>query len=464
MSGWARSSGTGTVTRRLKTAAGVIWAPITDSHWVAVSPTRSSLESCLLITGEDAELLRSFAGPKGARLDGLGPRDRERAARWLTPEFRLLEEIEEPSEVKDHEELALSVFREYSSARELTGGHDLAKYHMKGIKDALRQFEEVEMTVSHLFREPHPMLGGMSYGGRFARALLEDRALFAHAKVLEVGSGTGIFGRELLSEVQKAAPEVYRTLGYTFFDLSPVLAESQREINEVHRNIVSFDAGDVLNHPFPEEGYDLVIANEMIADLPVVKINRDREPDDPDARAGLELALKLGLILDDAPPEFIINTGVLKFLERLPHILKPSGRCYVVEYGSSWAYPAAQVVTDHVEYSIHFGHLESAARTLGLNPELFELVEFLGFRADVEVLSDLCHSALFGHLLPFLGVGGISSRVYTKEMLDETLARVAPKPENLEFVPAGKLGGIAFPSGFLALKLARGATSNRRGA
>ena len=394
-----------------------------------------------------------FSKEEGVLEENASASERERIARWLDPKNKLLEVVEDRPPSPSHGDIALSIFREYQSAKAFEGGHDLAAYHKTEIKDPFRQFEEVEMTVSHLYREPHVALGGKSYGARFARTLIEEGALREEMRILEVGCGTGIFGREFLSAVKETRPAVYRHLSYTFFDLSPVLAESQKEINRIHEKRVSFHAGDAYTHAFEAGAYDLIIANEMIADLPVVKMNRLNPSAEGAEIEGWNWSKKLGLDFSDAPPEFVLNIGALKFMETLCRALAPGGRAFVVEYGSPWSYPAAQIVTNHTEYSIHFGHLLTASKRLGMEGTLTGLHEFLGFDGDVEVLADLTHMAIFGHLLPFLGVDGEPSRVYTRDMLAQALPRVVKKTGNVVFVPLHTTGGIVYPRGFYSLRL-----------
>ncbi len=439
----------------VRIAQGVIWYPLGGGQWVVVAPSRMTPEKCLLVSDREESLLTRLANGGGESAEAASTRDRECMEQWLDPKTMVLEEVREQPPLQSHGDIALSIFREYQSAKAFEGDHDLSTYHRTQIRDPFRQFEEVEMTVSHLYREPHPALQGKSYGARFAEALIEGGALREGMRILEVGCGTGIFGREFLRAVKERSPGIYRGLKYTFFDLSPVLARSQKEMNREHEEIVSFRAGDAYTHPFEEEAYDCIIANEMIADLPVVKMNRDNPSNGEAEIEGWDWCQKLGLDVSDAPPEFVLNLGALKFIQRLSAALVPGGQAFIVEYGSPWSYPAAQIVTDHTEYSIHFGHLLTASERFGLEGTLAGLHGFLGFVGETRVLADLTHLSLFGHLLPFLGKEGEPSRVYTEGMLEEALGEICKKTRNVVFVPLQSLGGLAYPNGFYTLTLVK---------
>ncbi|MBW1997347.1 MAG: class I SAM-dependent methyltransferase [Deltaproteobacteria bacterium] len=439
--------------QKMVISSGVIWYALDESAWILVSPNRSLKEKCLLIGKEEKAVLDKLLRQQGRGKGYLDRAQMEIAWRWLKPEFQILEEVKDRAPDNLPNQLALSAFQEYVSARSMEVQHDLCDYYGSEIVDPANQFEEVEMTVSHLYRDPHPALDNMSYGARFAGIIMDENRLREGMKVLEVGGGTGIFGREFLREVKRRAPEVYGTMQYTFFDISPVLLKSQEENNREHRERVLFQTGNIRNRQGLNAGYDLVIANEMIADLPVVRMAREELDEDGPASEGWTMGKRLGLDFSDAPPLFILNLGALDFIVHLAGLLNPGGCAYIVEYGSTWAYPKAYQVGNHREHSIHFGHLLKAARELGLGARLGDLPRFLKFQGELEVLEDRCHRSLFDHLLPFLGVGVSCSKVYTREMLMERIPHIMPKIENLNFVKLETQDGIVYPKGFYVLIL-----------
>jgi len=441
--------------RRLTAAQGVIWHPLSESHWVIVAPQRAPAEKCLLLEHKEVQLLERFTGPSGLSMDELAPDERKVAEKLLAPRFHVLEEAKAPAPVSRHADLALSVFLEYQSARALEGIHDLSLYHEQEISDPFGQFEHVETTVSHLYRDPHPALGGKSYGARFAQVLLEEKAFGGGFQALEIGCGTGIFGLKFLREVKASAFELYKNSRYTFFDASPVLTESQKELNKEHGSIVSFQRGNACTFSFDEGKYSLVICNEMIADLPVIKLKRGEQPKEGLEKEAWDLAERIQLDFSDAPPQFVLNIGALQLITNIWRALAPGGRAYIVEYGSPHAYATARDVTDHTEYTIHFGHLIAAAKHLGMEATLFPLHEFLRFSGDIRVMDEPSHNSLFRHLLPFLGIEAEPTRVYTEQMLRSAYPQVVGKVKNLGFVPLSSLGGIKYPDKFYLLRLVK---------
>jgi ubiquinone/menaquinone biosynthesis C-methylase UbiE len=439
--------------RRIRLKRGVIWYPLEEFLWVLVSPSSEAPEKCRLMNRGDVALLDLFKNAASVDEEEIPPHAMTVVKKWLSPEFPVLEEVMKPRPLEDYEHLAAAIHQEYMSAKNLEGYHDLGPYYRRKILDPFRQFDKIETTVSHLYREGHPALGGKSYGEKFAQVLLQEEAIREGASILEVGCGTGLFGMALLSEVKKSAPTLYKTLHYTFFDLSPAMTESQRRLNKKHQKVVSFFQGDAVACDFAGKAYDLIICNEMIADLPVIKLNRKKSRKKGAEGEAWDLARNLGLEFSDAPPHFVLNLGALRFLSSLSRALKPGGKAYIVEYGSPHGYPVGHFITDHTEYSIHFGHLLRAASVLGLGGKLRALSDFLGFDPTLEVLDSFSHAALFSHLLPFLGIEADVQRVYTKSLLIKSLPKSVPKIQNLSFVALRSLKGIAYPDGFHVLQL-----------
>ena len=203
-------------------------------------------------------------------------------------------------------------------------------YYRAEVDDANEQFDHQETTLAHLFRVPHPALGGRTYGQAVVDALMKKgRIPEGELKVLEIGGGLGFMAKAVVEALQAAG----RTVTYHIMELSPALAAAQRERNAGLP--VSVHMGDALTDAFPDSGYDLVLANEMIGDLLAVKLDHQRfglgqhagedgEIDDATFEAGLaasgvagEIVKKYTIPIGDAPDPFYLNVGAWQLVERL---------------------------------------------------------------------------------------------------------------------------------------------------
>ncbi len=214
----------------------------------------------------------------------------------------------------------------------------LGAYHAD-IADAAAQFDEVETTLSHLFREPHPALGGETFGARLARGLVARGARGEGARCLEVGGGLGFVGRALVAALSPRS--------YLVVDRSPSLARAQRE-----RGLSSV-VGDALRLPVADRSVDLLVANEMAGDLAVV---------------------------DGA------SVGALGLIDECARVLAPGGLAYVSEFGHPTRPPVRSDHLDHDEHSLRFEDLRARAVANGLDAELVPVPRLIGLDGSAPAL------------------------------------------------------------------------------
>ncbi|HXT63329.1 MAG TPA: class I SAM-dependent methyltransferase [Pyrinomonadaceae bacterium] len=269
-------------------------------------------------------------------------------------------------------------------------GHEGAKsiqdFHLEGIDDATWEFDVIEPTVNHMLRFPSQLLSGLDYGTRFCDAVFEYAPALATAKgldVLEIGGGTGTFARAFIQQARATVG----SLSYQIMDLSPVLAESQRRVLTDIQPAVNHVVQDATELDLPGHTFDLIMANEVIADFPVASVERVTEDAGRKfAGEGAACLEEYGLSTEDAPSRFYVNSGVFRFLERAWNHLNPGGEVIVSEYGGESLYPRESFHLNHSEFSIHFGHVIECARKIGFNCRLAKLTEYLGIDDRTPVL------------------------------------------------------------------------------
>ena len=283
----------------------------------------------------------------------------------------------------------------------------LIDFHREGIENADWEFDVIEPTVNHAFRFPNEALSGMDYGARFCLSTLKPEILPLLAKadrlnILEVGGGTGSFARAFLEQARRmySTFEKQATLNYHILDLAPGLIESQRRrLSNVSPPVVHFQQ-DATEFDLPGFEFDLIIANEVIADFPTAEVKQhcDGETKPKESRAGIGEQPKLtgdgapyvekyGLSIKDAPESFVVNAGVFKFVERAWKHLGPDGALVMSEYGGVSRYPVEAFHLNHAEFSIHFGHAIECARKVGFQCRLATLKDFLNIDDLVPMLN-----------------------------------------------------------------------------
>jgi protein-L-isoaspartate O-methyltransferase len=280
----------------------------------------------------------------------------------------------------------------------------LDAYHAQ-IAEADPQFDHQETTLSHLLRVPHPVLAAATgngvraprtYGQALADALLARGAIpEGSVRILEIGAGLGYVARDVISRLRDTGREV----SYTIIELSPALAAAQKErlaggTGTTGVTGVTWILGDVLDVAL-DATFDVVLSNEMAGDLPARQLSRADVGLDPEGgnadrdklRAISRAAADRGLVLDDAPEPFYLQTGAFEMIERIAKWLVRGGTALVTEFGDISAWPRLSNQLDHPELSTHFGLLAQAGTGCGLMPNIEFVIDFLDFDRTLQGLA-----------------------------------------------------------------------------
>ena len=227
-------------------------------------------------------------------------------------------------------------------------------HHRRDRVPAWRRFDEVECTVSHLLRLPHPALGGRRYGEALLQGIAGRGIGPGESGVIEIGGGAG----HLAECALRGNAGTFTRCRWTALDLSPALIATQR------RRALAVPDGarwsgvraDALALPLRSRSIDgLVLANEVIADLPV---------------------------------ENGRNVGALALVGELARVLAPGGAAVLTEFGGDFDPAPVRLLGafgqgEHVEWSIDFRQLRAAAQEHGLFADVLPLHELLA--ADLSV-------------------------------------------------------------------------------
>ena len=307
---------------------------------------------------------------------------------------------------------------------------DLTTYH-QGIGDAHEQFDHQETTLSHLFRVPHPALGGATYGQRLGDALIA-KLPEGKVRVLEVGAGLGYVARDAIARLGALGREV----AYTIAELSPALAAAQRKLVGERATWI---VGDALTSPLDGE-FDLILSNEMVGDLPARKLTRaaiglgaaDGEADRDKLREISDLAAD-HVMVDDAPEPFYLQTGAFDLVAKLASHLAPGGTMVVTEFGDRAKWPTLSTHLDHPELSTHFGHLQQVAKGVGLAAEIVFVIDLLDFDRDQQGLATTrSHFRALAALFADAGIE-LAKIGYTPQLLNELVG------DKLDLATVGEL-------------------------
>jgi len=246
------------------------------------------------------------------------------------------------------------------------GETTLGAYHA-AIDHPDRHFDDRETTVAHAFAVPHPALGGRPFGAALHAGLGSRGMLPSSGTVLEIGGGDGELGADFWAAAAAAGRPTGRALR---LDASPALLALQaaRQPHTIGT------LGDATQLPYPDGGVDLVLCNEVMADLMATPWGRG-ERGGP-ASAVADRVARYGLT--PLPPGALHNLGAWQLVEEVGRVLAPGGAAFLSEFGALDEVPTETTQLDHPEVSIHFGHLRQVAEGCGLEAEVVSLADLLG--------------------------------------------------------------------------------------
>lgn len=241
-----------------------------------------------------------------------------------------------------------------------------------------KNFDRVEITLSHLFREPSPVLSGRTYGSSLFNFLDSKGAI--RESIIEIGGGLGDTMRELL--LADHASVIKRC---EMFDLSPALSECQKSaLSEITDIEIRFSSGNCEKiNQFYNNIDGLLICNGVIADLATCLIE---DGDDFQKISRGNKLVESFIRSERQRKPYYLHYGALEFIQSLYSCLSSNGVAMISEYTAteqnqpSW-------FDNHYECGIDFGQIKRFTDYLGFDVEEFDVADVIGLDASTELLS-----------------------------------------------------------------------------
>lgn len=393
--GWRTRDGNVAVLRTSMTRQ--IFSPQRDELPEVIEEFLPPMAGEIFLQADGTKTLREiFSGLKLGD-DLFWSRDFRVAINFLTaPDLQLVKFTSDPETLEDPfascNIVPRNLYRSRTTNASDAGKSTIAEFHLQEIADAQWEFDLIEPTINHAFRFPSEALGGLDYGARFYSSLSSEALNKSTAppclSILEVGGGTGSFARSFIKQAKTNAPEA--DIRYQILELSPTLTQAQKETLGDDFAVTHFSQ-DATNFNLNGYQFDLIIANEVIADFPVTQVRRPPSDDGDSVNhwegEGATDVERYELPVDDAPDFFLINSGVFRFIERAWEHLAPGGTLIMSEYGREHTYPIQEYQLNHEEFSIHFGHVQTCARKIGFQSRLVSLKDFMDVNDQVSILN-----------------------------------------------------------------------------
>ena len=379
-----------------------IYSPRMNESLPVVEETMPAGAACVFLLADGTRTLREILATAGIR-DPLEDRSGRETIEYLTsPKRQLIKFTSNAEDLSDPYKPCNRVPRNFYHAAKWgqatngAGATSIVDFHVQGIEDASWEFDQIEPTVNHALRFPSEALGGLDYGAKFCVSTMKTEVLPVltdsnRLEVLEVGGGTGSFARSFIEQARSIRTPAGEPLqiNYQIMDLSPALIQSQQQKLGGVVPAVTHHQQDATSFDLPNRKFDLIIANEVIADFPIATVSR--MPEDSDSAPhwkgqGAGDLEKYGLDGMENAEAFLVNVGVFRFIERAWQHLVPGGVVIMSEYGGINCFPIPSYHLNHEEFSIHFGHVQSCARSVGFETRLMAMKDFLGLDEQTPML------------------------------------------------------------------------------
>jgi len=134
------------------------------------------------------------------------------------------------------------------------------------MEEAVREYYNSERALRDFFTAPHL---DEAFGKAVGEFILTYLGEFEKPVLLELGAGTGLFARDLLSYLREGFPDLFSRLTFCIYEGSERLKEKQKSLLADFGNVTWVDE-------IPEiEG--IVISNEFFDALPVHVVREEKE-------------------------------------------------------------------------------------------------------------------------------------------------------------------------------------------
>lgn len=274
------------------------------------------------------------------------------------------------------------------------------RYHRATITDAFETFENVETTVSHIFRKRHSFLRNRSFGEAFFHAVRKHCRMNHCRNAVEIGGGRGDFARDFIRTWTKT--DTGGAKSYTILDLSGTLLRSQKAIIARSQAEGRFVQADVEHLPLRTGSFNgLVIANEMIADLDAWEIVRRADEHGPrrigprhcvgkrSAHFSLELVRQYIRRYGGGPflqfRSAIFPFGLAQLLEELSRVVREGSTIVMTEYVDLDGGGSVIKLRKHSECKLSLALVCHLARQIGFGVRTMSLIDFLDLRITAPV-------------------------------------------------------------------------------
>jgi hypothetical protein len=252
-------------------------------------------------------------------------------------------------------------------------------FHKNKLKDGFKNFEFDETTCSHILKNRNGFLKGRTYGEALFEKIFNKKF---SSSVLEIGAGLGDLAFDLNSEFRRIKGS--KDFHYSIVDVSPQLIALQKKrlqgmsVQWIDTDITRF--GDLQS----SGKYDVVIANEMIADLEVQLVPSLKKCSDILPANVLDVYRNF---FRGIKGDYPIPSGFIQMLNGLKKHCHSETRIFLSEYFTRHGSGFFVDRPGHREFTYNINLTTEIIRALGYSVEVHSMVDFLDMDLNHQPLS-----------------------------------------------------------------------------
>jgi SAM-dependent methyltransferase len=252
------------------------------------------------------------------------------------------------------------------------------RFHQLSLKNAVQNFESFESTACYMLREKSDFLNRRSYGEAVYECMAAELGK-PPKSVVEIGAGTGHLALSFLQKQRKSKTPFQ----YSIFDLSPVLIRAQKKTLHSFRHSVRWTQGPAAK-TLRKIKYtsDLIIANEMLADLDVLVVQKK-------SKAKLNLPSHLEKIVrnyQSHSPQLIVPTGLIDLLNAAKQVCHPDSVLFFSEYFTRHGGGELVPLPGHYESLLNLNMTADLIRAMDFDVQVRPLIDCLNMNLNVETV------------------------------------------------------------------------------
>jgi SAM-dependent methyltransferase len=240
-------------------------------------------------------------------------------------------------------------------------------------------FNNIEITLAHLFRKKMKVLGNRNYSDCLYQYLKKKN--YIKQDIIEIGCGLGDLALNLLKTGENVKHDINN---YVMYDISPSLMDVERErLGDIITEYVLDDCLELSEHFADFNG--MILSNAMLADLRSIYLSPEDSLEDYDVYDLdlLDFTKQWNNISKDG---WYFHIGTVLFLRQISMTLAYGGTAVISEYTAT-KLNQPSLFGNHYECGIDFPQISAYAERLGFEVEIVDIEKILDISCNQQFLS-----------------------------------------------------------------------------